>query len=96
MIILSQDKKTILNFNNIQDIKIETYGTHEKGVKVYKIFAGNFEGYATELGKYKTEERAKEVLNEIMGNYKNWEYTKMGKLIIGKVVCDAIYEMPKE
>ena len=75
MIILSQDKKTILNFNNIQDIKIETYGTHEKGVKVYKIFAGNFEGYATELGKYKTEERAKKVLSDLfdISMNENWE-----------------------
>jgi len=77
MIILSQDKKTILNFNNIQDIRIETYGTHEKGVKVYKIFAGNFEGYATELGKYKTEERAKEVLNDILEWYENLNYYTM-------------------
>ena len=60
MIIVSQDKCTIVNFNNIQNIRIEPYGTHIKSKKIYKIFAGNFEGYATELGTYDTEERAEE------------------------------------
>lgn len=69
MIIVSQDKCTIVNFNNIQNIRIEPYGTHIKGKKIYKIFAGNFEGYATELGTYDTEERAKEVLQEIVRYY---------------------------
>lgn len=69
MIIVSQDKKTILNFNNIQDIRIERYTTHEKGKYIYKIFGGNFEGYATEIGIYATEERAKEVLKAIRGVY---------------------------
>ena len=76
MLIISQDKRTILNFSNIQNIRIEDYGTHQKGVKIYKIYAGNFEGYATLLGTYKTEERAKEVLNEIIQTKTNFEYYK--------------------
>ena len=44
MIILSQNEEIILNFENIQNIRIEEYGTHIKGKKIYKIFAGNFEG----------------------------------------------------
>ncbi len=70
MIIVSQDKKTILNFNNVQDIRIERYTTHEKGKYIYKIFGGNFEGYATEIGIYATEERAKEALQEIIKAYR--------------------------
>lgn len=66
MIIVSQDKTQILNFNNVQNVRIERYGTHIKNIKVYKIFAGNFESYATLLGTYTTEERAKEVLQEII------------------------------
>lgn len=69
MIIVSQDKCTIVNFSNIQNIRIEPYGTHIKGKKIYKIFAGNFEGYTTELGTYDTEERAKKVLQEIVRYY---------------------------
>ncbi len=69
MVIVSQDKTQILNFENIQNVRIEPYGTHIKGKKIYKIFAGNFEGYAAELGTYNKEERAKEVLQEITEHY---------------------------
>lgn len=65
MIIVNQNKCTIVNFNNIQNIRIDPYGTHIKSKKIYKIFAGNFEGYATELGTYDTEERAEEILRDI-------------------------------
>lgn len=95
MIIVSQNKCTIVNFNNIQNIRIEPYGTHIKSKKIYKIFAGNFEGYATELGTYDTEERAKEVLAEIIKSYRDYRTAE----------CDgytnvlqetAVYEMPLE
>lgn len=65
MIIVSQDKTQILNFNNIQKIKIEPNGINEEGKKIYSVFAGNFEGYVAKLGNYDTEERAKEVLQEL-------------------------------
>lgn len=66
MVIVSQDKTHILNFDNVQNVRIEPYGTHIKGKKIYKIFAGNFEGYATELGTYDNEEKAKEILKKII------------------------------
>ena len=88
MIIVSQDKCTILNFNNIQNIRIETYGTHVKSKKIYKIFAGNFEGYAIELGTYDMEERAKEVLQEIVDMYKFNRCEAVGQK-------NAVYKMPK-
>ena len=93
MMIVSQDKKQILNFNNIQNIRIEPYGTHEKGKKIYKIFAGNFEGYATKLGTYDTEERAKEVLQEIITRYANWANMEVGQ---PSGICLPVYKMPKE
>ena len=89
MIIVSQDKCTIVNFSNIQDIRIEPYGTHIKGKKIYKIFAGNFEGYATELGTYDTEERAKEVLQEIIDMYKFNRCEAVGQK-------NAVYRMPEK
>ena len=88
MIIVSQDKKTIVNFENIQNIKIEPYGTHIKGKKIYKIFSGNFEGYEAELGTYETEERAKEVLAEITEFWKGGAMTDCRGFI-----C---YEMPED
>ena len=98
MVIVSQDKTQILNFNNVQNARIEPYGTHIKGKKIYKIFAGNFEGYATELGTYETEEWAKEVLQEIIENY---EYTKHkwafeNFRMFKSQDKDFVYEMPKE
>lgn len=94
MIIVSQDKCTIVNFSNIQDIRIEPYGTHIKGKKIYKIFAGNFEGYATELGTYDTEERAKEVLQEIIHIYGecNASCASTGY----GYVRNEVYEMPED
>lgn len=93
MIIVSQDKGTIVNFRNIQNIKIEPYGTHIKGKKIYKIFSGNFEGYEIELGTYETEERAKEVLQEIGERYEGWQ-----NLVYGQPsgICSPRYEMPED
>lgn len=95
MIIVNQDKTQMVNFDNIQNIRIEPYGTHEKGKKIYKIFAGNFESYTTKLGTYDTDERAKEVLKEIIKSYRDYRVAE----------CDgytnvlqetAVFEMPKE
>lgn len=105
MIIVSQDKTQILNFENVQNVRIEQYGTHIKGKKIYKIFAGNFEGYATELGNYQTEERAKEVLDEIVNMRGIFEMYKCSdnntqdmadKWMLKSNQIFDIYEMPKE
>lgn len=96
MIIVSQDNKVILNFNNIQSIRIERYTTHEKGKFIYKILGGNFEGYATEIGTYETEERAVEVLNEIIGKMQSKSTVEMTVEGVNTVVSDGIYIMPKE
>lgn len=97
MIIVSQDKKTILNFNNIQDIRIEQYSTHQKGKYIYKIFGGNFEGYATEMGTYETEERAKEVLNQIVKKYADCLYSDDGYGSFQTItIPPKVYKMPEE
>lgn len=109
MLIVSQDKETILNFNNIQNTRIEEYGTHIKGKKIYKIYSGNFEGYATLLGTYETRERAKEVLQEIVILFKNEEMFHIRKstlnnldelaepkYILKPVSRPKVYEMPEE
>lgn len=93
MIIVSQDKEVILIFNNVQNIRIEEYGTHIKTKKIYKIFSGNFEGYATLLGIYETKERAKEVLEEIAERYSNWQNFLAGQ---PQGICSPKYEMPLE
>lgn len=98
MIIVSQDKTNILNFSNIQNVRIEPYGTHIKGKKIYKIFAGNSEGYVTELGTYDTEERAKEVLQEIWKFYeisKRYECSSNNGITLFLEPTFA-YQMPEE
>ena len=98
MIIISQAKETILNFKNVQENRIEEYGTHVKGKKIYKIFSGNFEGYATLLGTYETKERAKEVLQEIVEAYVDSKKSKEAQAVFGYSVIpsNTYYEMPKE
>ena len=89
MIIVSQDKTEIVNFDNITKIA-------EKDGKIgisSKAFDSNYE----EIGKYKTEERAKEVLQEIIEEYKKYvqiESIKEGTLNIAMI--PKVYEMPKE
>lgn len=62
MIIISQDKTEIINFNNIESIWI---CSDEEGIFTIEATADT----NTSLGKYKTEERAKEVLQEIVERY---------------------------
>lgn len=92
MIILSQNKKILMNFDNLTQI----YITQDEEEAEYHVRCETVDSLYETLGIYKTEERAKGVLNEIIKNYKNWEYTKIGKTIIGKVICDAIYTIPQK
>lgn len=98
MIIISQDKDIIINFDNIKYIEIEAFGTHQKGKKIYKLLAGAVEGYTTVLGKYSTEERAKEVLKQIYNVFSveeiNDTYEKADLLI--KLIKIARYQMPEQ
>ena len=60
MIIVSQDKTEIINFNNIVSVWIDS--DEEDGFSIEVAADIN-----TTLAYYKTEERAKEVLQEIIG-----------------------------
>lgn len=87
MIIVSQNKRTVYNFDNINYISIECGNE----IRVDNVKSNNL------LGTYKTEERAKEVLEEI--KYKYAEYVELSSSRIGTTGIYAIpkvYEMPKE
>lgn len=60
MIIISQDKDKIINFNNVTKL----YLNFDEGADYVSIVV--CDALYEELGKYKTEERAKEVLEEII------------------------------
>ena len=84
MIIVSQDKKMIIeNFN----LRINEPGEYNKNYVIYNVELGE------DLGEYATEERAKEVLQEIIERYTNWN-----NLVYGQPtgICSPKYEMPKE
>lgn len=99
MIILSQDRKKIFNFDNISIIHIMDNN---------KIWVDT-EKTCNNLGTYKTEERAKEILEEIVTLFKNEEILHITKSALNnldeieepkyilKPVCRAkVYYMPKE
>lgn len=73
MIILSQNKMMLINFDNISGIVIR----QNKQDDMWQLQCKASEENKRILGKYKTEERAKEVLNEIMECYENLYYYTM-------------------
>ena len=65
MIIVSQDKNTIVNFDNVENIQVRKLPENEIGYAIgVETFCSNFDRFAI----YDTEERAKEVLQEIVKN----------------------------
>ena len=92
MIIVSQDKDKIVNFNNVSGIEIYPPTDDTQN---FEIDAEKVNGELDELGFYKTEERAKEVLQEIIKSYRHYRTAE----------CDgytnvleetAVFEMPEK
>ena len=77
MIIVTQDEETIVNFDDVTKIYIKNPFENNDGefeIRAENVWNVNFLGY------YKTKERAKEVLQEIVSTYQ----------------INTVYEMPKE
>lgn len=85
MVIVSQDKEEIVNFDNIENIWISS---DEEGRFTIEATATT----NSTLGYYETKERAKEVLQEIIGKYKQWNKDANNAVTI----IPKVYEMPKE
>ena len=88
MIIVGQDKKKIVNFDNLTQV----YITQDEEETAYFIRFETVDSLYDDLGEYDTEERAKEVLQEIIKAYKetNYEYENCWCL------RNVIYEMPAD
>lgn len=86
MIIVSQEKDAILNFDNVIGIRIAV-DIESKKEKLIAIDTMDGERYY--IAKYATEERAKEVLREIIDTYKFNRKEAVGQ-------AQAAYEIPKE
>ncbi len=101
MIIVSQEKDGIINFNNILVIRLSTDFETKKKTIIYVDCVGD-EHFG--IGKYDTEERAKEVLQEIVKEYSNYLLLKGGaSLVQGNMAIQPnvfnipkVYEMPEK
>lgn len=99
MIIVSQDKKRIINFKNITDINIEFI---HSDYELRASFIGECESF--NIGNYEEEERAKEVLQEITQKYSSYLKLEGGPAILqGQMDIQPnifnipkVYEMPEK
>ena len=103
MIIVSQDKMEILNFDEIFRLYVDNWSNEEFATEpncfCIKAEKSSDNMICAFLGEYKTEERAKEVLQEIVNLFgirkiENKSYEESD--LIMKFKKQAIYEMPKE
>ena len=101
MIIVSQDKNIIVNFDNTMVINTYKLNCSEIDYR-YSIFAYDNIKNVFNMGTYKTEERAKEVLKEIIKTYRA---TRMTETSINRVSDEVgviaiqnsfVYKMPLE
>lgn len=92
MIIVSQDKREIINFENITEIVVEN--------NQITITDDVYKEYGEIIGNYATEERAKEVLQGIIRAYEKagnimFETDKDERLL--KLTHNSnVFEMPEE
>lgn len=96
MIIVSQDKDNVVNFDNVIGIRT---ATDKENNKERLIAIDTMDGEIYYIAKYATEERAKEVLQEITNTFaiKGVQDTTYQYADIWiKMRQYAIYEMPKE
>lgn len=88
MIIVSQDKTKIVNFDNL----IQIYITQDEEETANFIRYESVDSLYEDLGYYKTEARAKEVLQEIISKYKTTLYnSKTNETVVN---IPKVFEMP--
>ena len=98
MIIVSQDRKEIFNFNEIFRLSVDSWSNEEFAtepncfcIKAEKASDNMIEAF---LGEYKTEERAQEVLKEIIETYEDCNASAVSTGY--GYVKNKVYEMPTE
>ena len=96
MIIVSQDKDNIVNFDNVVSVGIIDFDINDKNC--WQRITAETLGTAVVLGDYTTKERAKEVLREITRMYQETRIVYRGQANYNPVnsIDRPIYEMPKE
>ena len=102
MIIVSQDKTKIVNFDNLTQIYITQ--DEEETITEYYIRYEDCNNSYEDIGTYKTEERAKEVLQEIAQKFSSYLKLEGGPAILqGQIDIQPnifnipkVYEMPED
>lgn len=100
MIIISQDKKELINFDNVINITITN--CEEEGYLISAGFIVGRDDNYRDLGYYKTQERAEEILRQIQIAYSNIKMINIPKIQINELLSSLdlmkyiSYEMPKE
>ena len=93
MIIVSQDKMEIFNFDEIFRLYVDNWSNEEFAAQpncfCIKAEKSSDNMICAFLGEYKTEERAKEVLQEIIDMYKFNRCEAVGQK-------NAVYRMPED
>lgn len=89
MIIVSQDERTILNFDNLTTVRMYKTST-SCGIEACLINKN-----IADLGEYLTEERAKEVLEDIIDKYEDIQILKYSRESF-TTRDNFVYRMPKE
>ena len=92
MIIVNQDKTMIFNYKNIETIGIGNPLENDDGK--FAILIETISDNQYPIALYETEERAKEVLQEIISKYKTTLYnSKTNETVVN---IPKVFEMPKE
>lgn len=91
MIIVSQDREIIINYNKLDYITIGKNDKEEYAVMIHAISNEEFP-----IGIYETKERAKEILQEIIIAINGKSQIEMTVEGITTTVSGAFYEMPLE
>ena len=93
MIIVSQDKMEIFNFEEIFRLYVDNWSNEEFATEpncfCIKAEKSSDNMICAFLGEYKTEERAKEVLAEIINMYKFNKCEAVGQK-------NTVYKMPED
>lgn len=94
MIIVNQEKTYLVNFNNVCQVSLAV----DEEETEYAIAVQTVDKEEIIMGTYKTEERAKEVLQEIIIAIrgKNMVQFSNGEMKEVYPIKNDVYEMPKE
>lgn len=94
MLILAQNRTVLVNMDRINSIVVHNLGDNKFRILTYY---GNKNTDCWGIGDYETEERAKEILLEIMGKYAQYFHRHASPAMLrgSSDISEAIFVFPK-